>query len=63
MKENITYKSLRDSGYRERSINDELRENLIAKIKAKEPVFEGLWGYEDTVVPQLKKSYTFWPSH
>ena len=56
MKENITYKSLRDSGYRERSINDELRENLIAKIKAKEPVFEGLWGYEDTVVPQLKKA-------
>ena len=56
MKENTTYKSLKDSGYRERSINDELRENLIAKIKAKEPVFEGLWGYEDTVVPQLKKA-------
>ena len=56
MKKDITYKALKDSGYAERSINEELRENLIAKIKAKEPVFEGLWGYEDTVVPQLKKA-------
>ena len=38
------------------SINDELRDNLIAKIKAKETVFPGLWGYEDTVIPQLKKA-------
>ena len=56
MKEDVTFKALKDSGYIDRSINDELRENLIAKIKAKETVFEGLWGYEDTVVPQLKKA-------
>jgi magnesium chelatase subunit I len=56
MKEDITFKALKDSGYIDRSINEELRENLIAKIKAKETVFEGLWGYEDTVVPQLKKA-------
>ncbi len=56
MKEDISFGELKDSGYVERSINEELRENLIAKIKAKEPVFEGLWGYEDTVVPQLKKA-------
>jgi magnesium chelatase subunit I len=56
MKDDITFGELKDSGYVERSINEELRENLITKIKAKEPVFEGLWGYEDTVVPQLKKA-------
>lgn len=56
MKGEITFKALKDSGYVERSINDELKENLISKIKAKETVFEGLWGYEDTVVPQLKKA-------
>lgn len=55
MKE-TTFKALKASGYIERSINQELKENLIAKIKAKETVFEGLWGYEDTVVPQLKKA-------
>jgi magnesium chelatase subunit I len=56
MKKDITYKALKESNYIERSINAELRENLISKIKAKETVFPGLWGYEDTVVPQLKKA-------
>ncbi len=56
MKYDITFKELKDSGYTDRSINQEIQENLIAKIKAGAPVFEGLWGYEDTVVPQLKKA-------
>lgn len=56
MKKDITFKELKDSGYIDKSINEEIQSNLIAKIKAKEPVFEGLWGYEDTVVPQLKKA-------
>lgn len=56
MKKDTTFKALKDSGYVDRSINEELRENLIAKIKAKETVFEGLWGYEDSVIPQLKKA-------
>lgn len=40
-----------------RSVKDELRENLIARLrvtaKSKEPLFPGIIGYEDTVIPQL----------
>ena len=56
MKQDITFKELKKSGYTDKSINQEIQANLIARIKSKEPVFEGLWGYEDTVVPQLKKA-------
>ena len=56
MKQDTTFKELKSSGYEDKSINQEIQSNLIARIKAKEPVFEGLWGYEDTVVPQLKKA-------
>ena len=56
MKIEITFKELKDSGYIDKSINEEIQANLIARIKAKQKVFEGLFGYEDTVVPQLKKA-------
>ncbi len=56
MKKEITFKELKDSGYKDQSINEEMQANLSRKIKAKESVFQGLWGYEDTVVPQLKKA-------
>ena len=36
-----------------RSVRDEMRENLLAKLERKEPLFPGVIGYEDTVVPQL----------
>ncbi|MFT4576317.1 MAG: magnesium chelatase subunit I [Polaribacter sp.] len=44
------------SGYTSRSIKDELRENLIRKIKNKETTFEGVHGYENTVIPQLERA-------
>ncbi|AZA83148.1 magnesium chelatase [Chryseobacterium lactis] len=56
MKNDITFKELKKSGYTDQTINEEIQANLISRIKAKEPVFEGLWGYEDTVIPQLKKA-------
>ena len=56
MKQEITFKELKKSGYVDRTINEEMQANLIEKLKAKQPVFEGLWGYEDTVIPQLKKA-------
>ena len=56
MKKDITFKELKNSGYINKTINQEIQANLIARIKVKESVFEGLWGYEDTVVPQLKKA-------
>jgi magnesium chelatase subunit I len=36
-----------------RSVKDELRDNLIAKLRSKEPLFPGIVGYQDTVVPQI----------
>jgi magnesium chelatase subunit I len=48
-----TFAELEKSGYTSRSIKDELRENLKEKLKSKAPIFEGILGYEDTVIPQL----------
>jgi magnesium chelatase subunit I len=36
-----------------RSVKDEMRENLIARLQAKEILFPGIVGFEDTVVPQI----------
>jgi len=36
-----------------RSVKDEMRENLIARLKTRETIFPGIVGYEDTVVPQI----------
>ena len=38
---------------RHRSVKDELRENLIAKLRAGETLFPGIVGYDDSVVPQI----------
>src|SRR6185312_4426477 len=38
---------------RTRRVKDELRDNLIARLRANEPVFQGIVGYDDTVVPQI----------
>jgi magnesium chelatase subunit I len=48
-----TLGELRASGYRRRSVKSELRENLISRLKKGEPLFPGIIGYEDTVVPSL----------
>src|SRR5215213_5512807 len=36
-----------------RSVRDEVRENLVARLRAGEPLFPGIIGYDDTVVPQI----------
>ena len=36
-----------------RSVKDEIRQNLLARLKSGGPVFPGIVGYEDTVVPQI----------
>ncbi len=51
-----TLGELKAAGYQSRSVKQELRTNLIAKLKAKEPVFEGIWGYEDTVIPDMERA-------
>lgn len=55
--ENIkTLGDLKKSGYQSKSIKDELRDNLIQKIKNKETTFEGVYGYENTVIPELERA-------
>jgi magnesium chelatase subunit I len=55
--ENIqTLGELKQSGYRSRSIKDELRENLRDKLKTGKPVFEGVHGFENTVIPELERA-------
>lgn len=55
--ENInTLAELKQSGYISKSIKDELRDNLIQKIKNKETTFTGVHGYENTVIPELERA-------
>src|SRR5438477_10839694 len=37
----------------ERTVKDELRENLICRLQKREPLFPGIVGFDDTVVPQV----------
>jgi magnesium chelatase subunit I len=48
-----TSKEFYEARLKKRSVKDELRENLIARLKTKETIFPGIVGYEDTVVPQI----------
>src|SRR5207342_3741662 len=45
--------SFSEQRLRTRKVKDELRENLIARLRGGETIFPGIIGYEDTVVPQL----------
>jgi len=47
---------LRESGYKPRSVKDELRANLIRKIQQKETVFPGIFGFDDTVIPDVERA-------
>ena len=51
-----TLGELKKAGYVSKSIKDELRDNLIAKIKKKENVFKGIIGFEDTVIPEIERA-------
>jgi magnesium chelatase subunit I len=51
-----TLGELKASGYRPRSIKDELRENLIQKLRTKETLFEGILGFDDTVLPDIQRA-------
>ncbi len=48
-----TLGELRSGGYKTVSVKDELRANLINKLKSGERLFPGIIGYDETVVPQL----------
>jgi magnesium chelatase subunit I len=57
MKEIKTLGDLKASGYKYRPIKDELRGNLIKKIKAGKEIFPGIHGFDDTVLPDMKRAF------
>ena len=51
-----TLGQLKATGYKSKFIKDELRDNLREKIKSGKPVFEGVHGFENTVIPELERA-------
>lgn len=51
-----TLGELKKSGYKPKTIKDEIRENLISKLKSGETTFEGIIGYEETVIPDVERA-------
>lgn len=56
MKEISTLGQLKSSGYRVKQIKDEMRDNLIIALKNKVNIFEGIHGFDDTVIPDLERA-------
>lgn len=51
-----TLGELKSSGYKSKSIKDELRDNLIQKLQSHTEVFKGIIGFEDTVIPEIERA-------
>ncbi|MCS7018071.1 MAG: sigma 54-interacting transcriptional regulator [Cytophagales bacterium] len=51
-----TLGELKAVGYTSRSVKQELRDNLIRRLRNKEPVFSGIHGYEHTVLPEIERA-------
>src|SRR5881409_2524309 len=48
-----TLGDLRRSGYRSRPVKQEIRDNLVCKLRSGETLFPGIIGFDETVIPQL----------
>jgi magnesium chelatase subunit I len=51
-----TLGDLKKTGYKSRSIKDELRQNMIDALKNNTDPFNGIFGYDETVLPELQTS-------
>ncbi|MGH7339184.1 MAG: magnesium chelatase, partial [Candidatus Rokuibacteriota bacterium] len=51
-----TLAELRESGWRPRSVREELRENLLARLRSGEELFPGVLGYGETVIPAVENA-------
>jgi magnesium chelatase subunit I len=51
-----TIGALRESGYRTRTVKEELRSNLIKALGQERPLFDGIVGFEATVIPQIENA-------
>src|SRR5450432_2170762 len=56
IKKITTLGQLKKSGYQSRSVKEEIRTNLIAKLQNKESTFPGIIGYEDSVIPDTERA-------
>ncbi|MBK7408399.1 MAG: sigma 54-interacting transcriptional regulator [Saprospirales bacterium] len=56
MNEIQTLGQLRASGYRPRSVKEEMRANLVRFLKNKDRIFEGVIGFDDTVLPDIERA-------
>lgn len=56
LKQIHTLGELKGAGYQPKPIKQELRDNLIKKLNTKENPFEGIWGYDDTVIPDIERA-------
>src|SRR2546429_6685943 len=56
MTQATTIGALRETGYRPRTVKEELRGNLIAALAAKREMYKGIVGYETTVIPQIENA-------
>ncbi len=56
MSKPTTLGELKQSGYKTLSVKAEMRKNLIQKMLDREPLFPGIFGFEETVIPQLQNA-------
>src|SRR5215468_6879975 len=51
-----TLGELKAAGHEHRTVKEEIRANLLAKMRAGEPRFPGIVGYDDTVLPEVERA-------
>src|SRR5262245_45659340 len=51
-----TVGELKAAGYAYRTVKEELRDNLLARMRAGEPRFPGIVGFDDTVLPEVERA-------
>ena len=56
MTQSRTLKELRAAGWQRKSVKQELRDNLVARLRRGESFLPGIVGYDDTVVPQIENA-------
>jgi magnesium chelatase subunit I len=56
MERPTTLADLRASGFPDRSVKQEVRDNLVTRLRAGRPLATGVVGYDDTVLPQLERA-------
>ena len=51
-----TTAELRASGHQRETVKEEMRRNLLARLRERRPIFPGIVGYDETVIPQVSNA-------